>query len=137
MEQRIIELAQHIFKELGPDFSEFVYQKAMELELRNAGYSYENEKRVSVYYRGLTGRINTLCENRIDLYVYGDGDEGDIMLELKSLTRAIRKRDLEQLNRYRAMLKYENLSPVTGLLINFPHNKESIEVLTEHYTHNE
>lgn len=123
----IVDIAHRVFAALGPDHVEFTYQRAMEIELRNHNYRYENEKRVSVYYRDSVGRLNTLAENRIDFYVYGDGDT---IVELKSIARSIRPRDLEQVKRYRVMLRHDNLHPARGLLINFPCNKDAIEVLS-------
>ncbi len=48
---QMIGLAMKVHSALGPGFLESVYQNAMILEIREAGYKVESEKNISVKYR--------------------------------------------------------------------------------------
>ena len=124
----IIKIAVSVYKQLGCGYTEFVYQRAMEIELRTHKINYENEKRVSVYYKDANGTLNTISENRLDLYVYAENGE-QVMVELKSMSRTIHPNDIEQLKRYRKMLEFDNLYPSRGVLINFPQSaNKTVEI---------
>ena len=120
----IINIAKSVFKQLGPGYSEFIYQRAIEIEFRNNNIRYENEKRVSVFYKDSVGNLNTLCENRIDMYVYGNEE---IIIELKSVTKISDNDVISQINRYNKNLSYIDLFPKWGIIINFPKTKTEIE----------
>ena len=48
---KVIGCAMRVHRELGPGFLEKVYQKAMAIELAEAGLEFEVEKRIRVRYR--------------------------------------------------------------------------------------
>lgn len=66
-----------VHRQLGPGLLESIYRRAICLELKAAGVSYETEKAVPVLYRG-----ETLCHQRLDLIV-----ECKLLLEIKAVER--------------------------------------------------
>ena len=47
----IIGCVMRVHRELGPRFNESVYQNALIFELAKAGFGFETEKKLNVYYR--------------------------------------------------------------------------------------
>ena len=92
-----------VHRTLGPGLLETIYSRAVALELRAAGISFEREKRYPVTYRG-----ELLCEQHLD-FVVG----GTIVLEIKSI-EAIAPIHHSQLLSY---LRVSRLR--VGLLMNF------------------
>jgi GxxExxY protein len=88
---------------LGPGLLEPVYSRAVAIELRTAGVTFEREKRYPVTYRG-----ELLCEQRLD-FVVG----GAVVLEIKAI-EAITAVHHSQLLSY---LRVSGLR--VGLLMNF------------------
>ena len=66
-----------VHRELGPGYLESFYKKAMCIEMRSRGVTFECEKAVEVSYRG-----ELLGTHRIDLLV-----QGLIVVELKAVER--------------------------------------------------
>jgi GxxExxY protein len=67
----ILDSAKAVFKDLGEGWSEAVYQKAMEVELRERGIKYEEQRILPIYYK--------------DKYVVGEGTPDLVILvELES-----------------------------------------------------
>lgn len=97
------EIAQEIYKELGPGHRECVYHKAFEIELRNRCINYECEVVVPIMYKG-----QFLSHMRLDLVV-----NKNIVIELKAL-KGIKEEEVQQLERY---LKATGMKK--GFLINF------------------
>jgi hypothetical protein len=57
-----------VHRELGPGFLESIYRKAMYIELEAKGLTFESERRVRVFYRGIDvpgPRIDLIVENEI------------------------------------------------------------------------
>ncbi len=127
MIEKLSQIARNVYKQMGYGYSEFIYQRAMEAEMRVCGIKYENEKRVTIYYKDSSGIMNSISENRIDLYVYDGSNQ--ILVELKALTGSLSQKDHRQLNRYQEMLSYDNLYPSSGMLINFPKTEKDIEIV--------
>ena len=108
----IKKIACHVFKKLGPGYSERVYQNAMEVGLRIAHIPYERERTVNICYNNcVVGSI------RADLIV-----KSDIVVELKS-TKCLNDNHRIQLNRYLSDLNCQH-----GLLINFPSHDATCEI---------
>ena len=105
-------IATHVFKSLGPGYSERVYQNAMEVGLRIAHIPYERERTVNIFYNeSVVGTI------RADLIV-----QSDIVVELKS-TKSLNSNHRIQLTRYLSDLNCQH-----GLLINFPSHDVNCEI---------
>jgi GxxExxY protein len=67
----ILDSAKVVFQDLGEGWSEAVYQKAMEIELRERGIKYEDQRVLPIYYK--------------DKYVVGEGiPDLIILIELES-----------------------------------------------------
>jgi GxxExxY protein len=99
----ILEIFFQVYNELGAGFLESVYEKAMEIALRAAGYRVERQVPVLVWFRG-----QQVGDFDADLLV-----EGLVLLELKS-ARAIDPAFEAQLINYLRATDVE-----VGLLLNF------------------
>jgi GxxExxY protein len=73
----IIGCAMQVHRTLGNGFQEFIYQRAMELEMAAKGIAFEREKELPIYYRG--EQIGVL---RVDFFL-----EENVMVELKAVNR--------------------------------------------------
>ena len=92
-----------VHRALGPGLFETIYSRAVALELRENGISFEREKPYPVLYRG-----ELLCEQRLDFVV-----EGQIVLELKAIERLASVHHAQ-------LLTYLRVSRLrVGLLMNF------------------
>ncbi|MFN3557005.1 MAG: GxxExxY protein [Bacteroidales bacterium] len=100
----IIGLCMEVHKYLGPGFSEIVYKDALEIELKNSGFSYNREREYEVNYKGVI-----LPHKFVPDFVVEDM----IILEIKGI-KAIRDEYIAQIINY---LKVSGLK--VGLLINF------------------
>lgn len=114
--KKIYEIADKVYQQLGPGHTEFIYHRAMEIELRLNNYNYETEKRVLINYKDDKGRVYNLGEERIDLYIH----DHDIIIELKAIVNSPKESEIAQVYKYYRELKKIGLKPKYGLLINFP-----------------
>jgi len=108
------EISQKIYTKLGSGHSEFIYHRALEIELRNKGIKYETEKKVIITYVADDGISYSLGEERIDIYIYQQ--DYQIIVELKAIIGVPRETELAQ------MYKYGRELPTAkyGIIINFP-----------------
>ena len=90
---------------LGNGFQEVIYQRALALELRNAGLDFNREVEQEIYYRDYNQPIGT---RRADFVV-----ENKVLVEIKALTRLEDVHKAQILN-YLKAYRFE-----VGLLINF------------------
>ena len=96
-------LAEQVWNELGPGYSESIYHKALEVLLREKNIPYETERIIPVTFHG-----HNVGHLRADLII-----QGTIIIELKSvknMTESCR----QQLRNYMKLLNYSK-----GYLINF------------------
>ena len=100
---RMLEAAIAVHRSLGPGFLESVYQRAMEVALRNRSIPFETQKEIRIVFEKVDVGLH-----RIDLIV-GDA----IVLELKAV------KSLEDIHfaQVRSYLKATGLR--VGLLLNF------------------
>ena len=103
---KIIGCSMKVHSTLGNGFQEVIYQRAMAIEMRKQGLSFEREMEMTIFYEE-----ENIGTRRVDFFV-----EGKIMLELK----AIIELNDANLNQCRNYLEAYNL-PVS-LLINFGSN---------------
>ena len=103
---KVIGSAMAVHSALGNGFQELIYQRAMEIEMKDQGLSVGREFEMPIYYKGLG--IGT---RRVDFLV-----EGMISLELKALIQ------LENVHYAQAINYLEAFNLEVGLLINFGAN---------------
>jgi GxxExxY protein len=102
---QIIGAAINVHRDLGPGLLESVYQRCMEIELREVGLEVQSEVPVPVVYKG---KPITSEGFRIDLLV-----QGEIIVELKSV-ETVQPVHKKQLLTYLRLAKKR-----LGLLTNF------------------
>jgi len=100
---KIIGCAMTVHKTLGNGFQEVIYQRALEIEMRVAGISFNREFEMPIFYRGQ--QIGT---RRVDFLV-----EGVVSVELKAITK------IEDVHFAQAINYLEAYNLEIGLLINF------------------
>ena len=101
--EKIIGCAIEVHRNIGPGLLESVYEKALAIELKNAGLKFERQKTLNVLYKE-----KSIGEFKIDVLV-----EDQIVLELKSVERHDPVFEAQLLS-YLKLGKYK-----LGLLINF------------------
>ncbi|WP_229598536.1 GxxExxY protein [Runella zeae] len=92
-----------VHKTLGNGFQEVIYQRALEIEMREAGISFNREFEMPIFYRK-----QQIGVRRVDFLV-----EGIISVELKAVTK------LEDVHFAQAINYLEAYNLEIGLLINF------------------
>lgn len=100
---KIIKCAMNVHSVLGNGFQEVIYQRALEIEMREAELSFDREFEMPIYYK--QQQIGT---RRVDFLV-----EGVISVELKAITK------LEDVHFAQAINYLEAYNLEIGLLINF------------------
>ena len=101
--EKIIGCAMKVHTTLGNGFQEVIYQRALAIELGNAGIDFAREVEMPIYYGG--AEIGT---RRADFVV-----DGKIMVELKALI------ELEDVHLAQAINYLEAYNLEVGLLVNF------------------
>lgn len=101
--ERIIGCAMKVHSELKSGFQEYIYQRALEIELLKAGLKFIREYEMAVYYSG-----EKIGLRKVDFFV-----EGKIMVELKAVT------ELEDVHLAQALNYLVASGHEIGLLINF------------------
>ena len=98
---KIIGCAMRVHAALGNGFQEVIYQRALAMEMRDAGLSFSREHEMPVYYKyEQIGRVDFLVE-------------GVVSVELKAITV------LEDVHLAQAINYLEAYDLEIGLLINF------------------
>ncbi len=103
--REIIGSAFRVHSFLGNGFQEMVYQRALALEMEEAGLSFEREKEQPIYYRNIPFAIGT---RRADFIV-----EEKVLVEIKAVIELTDVHVSQVLN-YLKAYQFE-----VGLLINF------------------
>jgi GxxExxY protein len=103
LSSQVIGAAIDVHKALGPGFIEGIYQRAMEVALRNRGIPFEKQKEIHIYFEGEEVGIH-----RLDLVA-----NTLVILELKAVS-VLAEIHFAQLKSY---LKATGLH--VGLLLNF------------------
>ncbi|CAL1521284.1 GxxExxY protein [Chitinophaga sp. MM2321] len=100
---KIIGCAMKTHRILGNGFQEFIYQRALEIEMQKEGVTFEREKAMLILYQGVsigTRRVDFLVEERLPI-------------ELKAIIK------LEAVHLTQALNYLEIYNKEIGLLINF------------------
>lgn len=101
--EKIIGSAMKVHAALDNGFQEVIYQRALEIEMKDAGLNFAREFSMPFYYKN-----QHIGERRVDFFV-----EGKIMVELKAITQ------LENVHLAQAKNYLEAYDIQVGLLINF------------------
>lgn len=97
-----------VFDTLGSGYKEHVYQKAIEIEFQTENILFHSEVICPITYNGIQVGFE-----RADIVTYSEGLPNSV-LELKSQTNSITKKEFIQLYKYLV-----NLNVKTGYIINF------------------
>jgi GxxExxY protein len=100
---KIIGCAMEVHKFLGNGFQEFIYQRALAIELKNEGIEFSREHEMDIFYKG-----EKIGSRRVDFFI-----ENKIMVELKAVIQ------LEDVHFAQAINYLEAYKMSVGLLINF------------------
>jgi GxxExxY protein len=101
--KQIIGCAMEVHKRLGNGFQEIIYQRALEIELKNSKLNFRREMEMPIFYRD-----EQIGLRRVDFFV-----ENKIMVELKAIIK------LEDVHLAQAINYLEAYKMEIGLLINF------------------
>ncbi|MDP4263306.1 MAG: GxxExxY protein [Bacteroidota bacterium] len=101
--EKIIGSSMKVHSALGNGFQEVIYQRALEMEMQDAGLHFSREFSMPVYYKE-----KQIGERRVDFFV-----EEKIMVELKAVVQ------LENVHLAQAKNYLEAYNMQVGLLINF------------------
>ena len=101
--EKIIGAAMKVHAALGNGFKEVIYQRALEIELKEMGLSFEREFNMPVFYKN-----QQIGERRVDFLM-----EGKISVELKAII------NLDPVHFVQARNYLEAYNLEIGLLINF------------------
>lgn len=111
------QIATNIYSTLGPGFSESIYHRAFEYELRANNIQYESEKIIPIHYKNIQvgyGRADIVLPNLC-------------IIEFKSIS-TLRNIDLNQLKNY---ITHSHDSFQYAIAINFPtQTNKNIEFIT-------
>src|SRR6187455_2221680 len=101
--KKIIGAAMRVHSALGNGFQEVIYQRALEIEMREAGLHFSREFNMPILYKG-----RTIGGRRVDFFV-----EEKIMVEIKAIIQ------LEKVHLAQAKNYLEAYNMQVGLLLNF------------------
>src|SRR6266496_5373215 len=101
--EKITGSSMKVHSALGNGFQEAIYQRALKIEMDEAGLRFTRELNMSAYYKG-----KQIGERRVDFFV-----EEKIMVELKAIIQ------LENVHLAQAKNYLEAYNMQVGLLINF------------------
>src|SRR5215204_1034122 len=101
--EKIIGSSMKVHAALGNGFQEVIYQRALEIEMEEAGLKFSRELSMPIYYKG-----RNIGVRRVDFFV-----EEKIMVELKAVIQ------LENVHLAQAKNYLEAYNMEVGLLINF------------------
>ena len=101
---RIVGCALKVYNSLKPGYLESVYEKALEWELLEAGFSVKRQVRIPVFYKGIELGKDFIADMVVD---------GNVIVELKAVSN-LNKAHEAQVESY---LKSTGME--CGLLVNF------------------
>jgi GxxExxY protein len=101
--EKIIGSSMKVHSVLGNGFQEVIYQRALEIEMKEAGLHFSREMSMPIFYKE-----HHIGERRVDFFV-----EEKIMVELKAIIL------LEKVHLAQAKNYLEAYNVQVGLLINF------------------
>tara|TARA_Y100000741_G_scaffold364281_1_gene354742 strand:+ start:1056 stop:1532 length:477 start_codon:yes stop_codon:yes gene_type:complete len=122
--QLIITCSNNIFRNLGLGFIEYIYHKALLVDLYKTNYTIETKKILPIYYNGVNiGYVEP------DIIV--ENENYYIIIELKAFDKNIGKKEELQINKYINHIQTEK--QIIGIIINFNQNINNIDSRTIQY----
>ena len=100
---QVIGCAMEVHRVLGPGFQEYIYQRALVIEMKTAGIKFEEEFELSIFFKG--ERIGL---RRVDFLI-----DKKVLLEIKA------RSEIENSHLAQAINYIEASNIDTGLLVNF------------------
>ncbi len=100
---RVIGCAMEVHRVMGAGFLEYIYQRALAIEMNTAGIKFEEEFEIPIHYKG-----DKIGLRRVDFWI-----ENNVSLEIKA------KSELDNTHLAQAINYIEASNVSTGLLINF------------------
>ena len=101
--RKIIGCAMEVHNTLGNGFQEVIYQRALDIEMKQQGLAVSREHEMDIFYKGI--KIGT---RRVDFFV-----EEKVMVEIKAV------KELDDAHLAQAINYLEAYGLEVGLLINF------------------
>jgi GxxExxY protein len=101
--EKIIGCAMQVHRTLGNGFQEVIYQRALAIELAEAGISFTREQEMPIFYKG-----QEIGSRRVDFLV-----ENFVIVEIKAISK------LEDVHLAQAFNYLEAFGLEVGLLLNF------------------
>lgn len=108
--KRIEIISQNIFNTLGTGFSEYIYHRALEVELRENSIRYESKKIIPIIYKDIN-----IGYGEADLVIHLKDDK-KLIIELKAISNSPREIEIAQVHTYINSLS----GSILGIVINFP-----------------
>jgi len=108
---KILKCAVEVHKTLGPGFLESLYENALVLEMKKTGLKVEQQKPITVRYKG-----NDIGEHRLDLLV-----EDSVVVELKTV------KTIDDTHRAQVLSQLKAAKIRLGLILNFAKTKIEIK----------
>ncbi len=108
---KIIKCAIEVHKTLGPGFMENIYESALIYEMKQQGLKVENQKVISILYKG-----TAIGEHRLDLVV-----EDEVVIENKTV------KEFNDIHKAQILSYLKATGKRIGLLINFAKTKIEIK----------
>jgi GxxExxY protein len=109
MDLKLPIILENVLSNLGSGYKENIYQRAIEIELQNESISFQSEVICPILYQGIQ-----VGYERADIVIYDNNKNIMGILELKSQTNNITKKEFLQLYKY-----LTNLNVESGYVINF------------------
>ena len=107
---KIRDISQLVFDTLGTGFSEYIYHRALEVELRQNNIEYESKKIIPILYKNIN-----IGYGEADLVIHLK-DNKNLILELKAISNSPREIEIAQVYTYLKSIP----ESVLGMVINFP-----------------
>ena len=115
--QLIINSSNNIFNNIGLGFIEYIYHKALLVDLYKTNYNIETKKILPIYYNG----INI---GYVEPDIILENDNFYIIIELKAFDKNIGKKEELQIQKYINHTKTNKT--IIGIIINFNQNINNI-----------
>jgi len=119
--RRVFQCAKDVLDDLGTGWSEAVYQKAMEIALREENIQYESQRVLPIYFKDKY----VVGEGKPDLIIWVDLEDGKrvcVVFELKYETEIKQEHKTQLIKYIRALRKLQQKDVIvfpSGFVINF------------------